>query len=302
MSDYVGFIVQRDPTLWLDKNAVESNQMTRGQAIRDLIFGVILPTIDVGSDLLFAFKLLLAEWSACPTMENNRFMFASVSFIFPTLSFLFATYHWWQLEKPNNRLKTLPFLLLQVWPQFRVMRLIYAGYIKKDSKWVEEQTETQETILCMEPFIESVPQVLWLTYLWDETKCVGPTVGPKGEIDPLGLVTYVTSILSASYGLTNFLRVGPLKIIPEKPVSGYGHLSFYLIIFGNASSLILRGLIKLAFQAIPGGPITHLLAGNMLISPFFFLNYSWLLSQYVLQQGSVYLTPSNLVLNTLHSS
>ena len=154
----------------------------------------------------------------------------------------------------------------------------------------------------MEPFIESVPQVLWLTYLWDETKCVGPTVGPKGEIDPLGLVTYVTSILSASYGLTNFLRVGPLKIIPEKPASGYGHLSFYLIIFGNASSLILRGLIKLAFQAIPGGPITHLLAGNMLISPFFFLNYSWLLSQYVLQQGSVYLTPSNLVLNTLHSS
>ena len=65
MSDYVGFNVQRDPTLWLDKNAVESNQMTRGQALRDLIFGVILPTIDVGSDLLFAFKLLLAEWSAC---------------------------------------------------------------------------------------------------------------------------------------------------------------------------------------------------------------------------------------------
>ena len=144
MSDNVAIDVQRHPTttLWLDKNAVESNQMTSEQAIRDFILGVILPTIDVGSDLLFAFKLLLADWSACHKIENNRFMYASVSFIFPTLSFLFATYHWWQLEKPKNRLRTLPFLLLQVWPQFRVMRLIFTGYIKKDSQWREEQTET----------------------------------------------------------------------------------------------------------------------------------------------------------------
>ena len=97
MSDNIEIEVQRDliiPSHELDDNATTSAPMTRGQAIRDFLFGVFLPTIDVGSDLLFAFRLLLADWSFCsdPSMSRYRFTFAGVSFIFPSISFLFVTY------------------------------------------------------------------------------------------------------------------------------------------------------------------------------------------------------------------
>ena len=69
MSDNIAMDVQRDPTsshsldensdegqnvqveviptASSDENPTESTQMTRGQAIRDFLFGVALPTIDV---------------------------------------------------------------------------------------------------------------------------------------------------------------------------------------------------------------------------------------------------------------
>ena len=155
---------------------------------------------------------------------------------------LFVTYHWWQLEKPKNRLKTLPFLLAQFWPQYRMLKLIYKGYIRKDPRWRYEQTIIQENIMGVEPFIESIPQYYWFTYLWKSTLgCIGPA--GKDYVNPLGMVAFITSVLSAGYGLTNFLRVGPLKIIPNRPASGFGHLSFWLVFLTNLSSLIARGLL-----------------------------------------------------------
>ena len=135
------------PRLRLDENATKSDGMTRGEATREFLFGVILPTVDVGSDLLFAFQFLLVDKDNCYGVE--KYAYATVSFTFPALSFLFVTFHWWQFEKPGNRLKTLPFLLLQVWPQARVMRMIYQGYIKKDPQWRKDQILIQENIICI---------------------------------------------------------------------------------------------------------------------------------------------------------
>ena len=40
-------------------------------------------------------------------------------------SFLFLFPHWWRTEKTiKRRCLTLPFLLLQIWPQFRVIELL----------------------------------------------------------------------------------------------------------------------------------------------------------------------------------
>ena len=54
-----------------------------------------------------------------------------------------------------------------------------------------------------------------------------------------------TSVLSARYGLTDFLRVGPLKTIPNQPASGFGHLSFWLAFLTNLSSLCAKGFFML---------------------------------------------------------
>ena len=56
------------------------------------------------------------------------------------LSFLFTLSHWWKLEGNwKNRLMSLPFLLLQCWPQYRMARILYLGLWKKDKKWRSEK-------------------------------------------------------------------------------------------------------------------------------------------------------------------
>ena len=55
------------------------------------------------------------------------------------------------------------------------------------------------------------------------------------------MASFITSLLSASYGLANYLRIGPLKVIPNRPFSGFGHFSFWLIMLSNGSSLVAKG-------------------------------------------------------------
>ena len=231
------------------------------------LFGINLPSADVGSDLWLAIRILTQrDWqcglantkitsqdSAMDTNDKifyeNQHIYGVVTLTFPTLSFMFVSFHWWRLENISNggsgRLKTLPILLLQIWPQYRMAKLIYHGFWLRNPEWRKDQKILQQSVTSIEPFIESVPQWFWMTYLWRSTWCFGP-------IGYVGVFSYTTSILSASFGMTNFLRVGPLKVIPCQPASGFGHPSFYLIFSSCTCSLIALGLI--AFPNFHIGP------------------------------------------------
>ena len=155
MSDNIAVDVQRDPsssTTGLNRagsteeqivrcrpneNPAVSGGMSHFEAGISFVFGVVLPTIDVGSDLWLAFKLIPKPPRCSPPTDLYHLTWASISFICPSLSFLFVTFHWWQFEKPKDRLKTLPFLLAQVWPQYRVVKLIHKGYKKNHPKHKE---------------------------------------------------------------------------------------------------------------------------------------------------------------------
>ena len=245
-------------------------------------FGVALPTLDVGSDYALAITIFLGNdvWKAlfeddnrdkdswvpvfhCGNLEENQPIYGSITLLFPTISLLFTARHWWQMEDPKRegwfgRFKTLPLLLLQVWPQYRMIRVLYLGLVVKNPKWRQEQTELLRIVSGVEPFTESVPQIFWVLFLWVQTnQCVGPfKVLKNGDktIDPLGMTSLVTSIISASYGLTNFLRVGPIKVIPKRPASGIGHLSFWLILSSTLFSLMAKVLVTAGiFLIIPFG-------------------------------------------------
>ena len=153
MSDNIPVDVQRDPSTSTaqlsragsakeeilasrpDKNAPMSEGMSHFEAAVSFVFGVFLPTVDVGSDLWLAIKLISGV--KCRGRVQYFTIWGGVSFICPSLSFLFVTYHWWKMEKPKDRLKTLPFLLAQVWPQYRMVKLIHKGYNKKHPKHKE---------------------------------------------------------------------------------------------------------------------------------------------------------------------
>ena len=159
MSDNICVDVQKDPTssstaaledshshepnafIRPDENATLSEAMSRFEAAINFVFGVVLPTVDVGSDLWLAIQffagLACKDFYNYDEVRDNRFLYGGVSLICPSLSFLFVTYHWWKMEKPKDRLKTLPFLLAQVWPQYRMVKLIHKGYNKKHPKHKE---------------------------------------------------------------------------------------------------------------------------------------------------------------------
>ena len=54
------------------------------------------------------------------------------------LAFTITTIHWYQTEESSKRLKTLPLLLAQIWPQYRVGRILWL-YKKGNQKWIKEK-------------------------------------------------------------------------------------------------------------------------------------------------------------------
>ena len=98
--------------------------------IMDLIsitsFGIVLPTADVYSDITFIWKIY----------QNGHPEYASVAIVPLILSFFFTLRQWWKVEADFiNRIQTLPCTILQLWPQYRVLRVLYKGLVKKDTQW-----------------------------------------------------------------------------------------------------------------------------------------------------------------------
>lgn len=63
------------------------------------------------------------------------------------LSTVFVLFHWYNTESGlKNKLMTLPFVLCQVWPQYRILRILYFGLIKKSYQWKVENEEHKKDV------------------------------------------------------------------------------------------------------------------------------------------------------------
>ena len=214
--------------------------MSKLEALATVGFGVVLPTVDVGTDLAFAVKLFKWKGSEAvglcydEVLERKKYQYGAISLVFPSVHFILVTRHWSSLEDPkkvssdprflkrrgSGRCKTLPIHLLQLWPQYRAMWIIYLGR-NGDPNWKKEEEVHLEKVSTLEPFTESVPNCYWILFIYEQTGNCLMSLDPREDM--FGTITYASSVLSATYGLTNFLRVGPLKVIPKEPASGFGH-------------------------------------------------------------------------------
>ena len=62
------------------------------------------------------------------------------------LSFLLTAIHWHYTEKNlKSKLLTLPLLLAQIWPQYRIGRVIYL-YMKEDRRWINEKKHVERQL------------------------------------------------------------------------------------------------------------------------------------------------------------
>ena len=86
-----------------------------------------------------------------------------------------------------------------------------------------------------------MPQVHVLLLIWkmSDEGCKSPVGGID---DPLFILTFVTSVTAASYGISKFIKTGPCRIIRNNTrCSGFGTLSYILLFLNIASTLSAKG-------------------------------------------------------------
>ena len=104
-------------------------------------FGMALPTADVYSDGALIVQL-----------SESHPRFATVLSIPVLLSFILLIPHWLKVEKTSERrLKTLILLLLQVWPQYRVLKLLIVLFQDREDqkKYHEKKAKHDKDITCI---------------------------------------------------------------------------------------------------------------------------------------------------------
>ena len=116
---------------------------------------VLLPTLDVYGDVS-----LIVSWHYQGYNE-----YAAMMTIPLMLNYLFMSYKWWSMENASNKKWSWVLVLLQLWQQWKALKIIYKIF-KKDVRAGEEKKRMLKELSSIEPFFESVPSTLIMTCIW----------------------------------------------------------------------------------------------------------------------------------------
>ena len=121
--------------------------------IKDFIlifgFGVGLPTWDQFSDYAMINRLFGYQNEWCTSYQNSkecieedelrvrRYGYAMIGPIL--LMTIFTIRQWWSCEKNWARIFTLPLVILQIFPQYKALRILYLALWKKSPTWKDEK-------------------------------------------------------------------------------------------------------------------------------------------------------------------
>jgi len=184
--------------------------------------------------------------------DSGHPIFATVLSMPVLLSFVLLIPHWYQTEKtPEKRWMTLPLLLLQVWPQYRILKLLILLFKDREDqqKYHEKKAKHDKDITCIEPYVEAVPTVLILLALFVKDHEIFYT-GYTNDVNFLGIprvamfwTTFSISVFSGSFGMAKFLKLGPCQIVPSQDM----HCGFFFVMMSMAAALVSKGCV-LAFS------------------------------------------------------
>ena len=112
--------------------------MANGVVLLMIIFSVLLPTSDVFSDIYLTLKLFTGYG-----LDKKHPKYGSLTLLPLMVSWIGVTTQWFRTEtkEKRNKLKTLPLLIFQIYPQWRALRVLYYARIKKDPRWRQMKDE-----------------------------------------------------------------------------------------------------------------------------------------------------------------
>ena len=115
---------------------IQEEIMTKMDALLLIAFNIFLPTFDVYSDIVLSVGFIRGTKDK-RGIHHPKFGLAILTPVF--LSFLFLIPQWLKIEdNKQKRLKTLPLLFMQIWPQYRVVKLLYYGF-KRNPKYANKK-------------------------------------------------------------------------------------------------------------------------------------------------------------------
>ena len=120
------------------------------EIMKTAAFGIVLPTGDVGTDIYLSARLFFSghpHWA--------------LSALMPILPNLFFTLLACSRVEKRNWLCYLPLVLLQIYPQFCMTRLLFKWGMKRLNRkqFVENRDKLDCDLGTLEPYLESIPQV-----------------------------------------------------------------------------------------------------------------------------------------------
>ena len=143
-----------------------------------------------------------------------------------------------------------------------------------------------------EPFLEAVPQVMvmmciaFLSGIWPNGRrfhdydCAPQNCGIVSLIpwvDPWFFGTFCLSVFSASFGMTRFLKVGPMTLVPR---NSYG-LSFFVALVLVAIAIVSKGAALAFLLTHPGTRGSYIMSiavwvGICVLPSFFYVSTYYL--------------------------
>ena len=145
------------------------------------VFGLVLPSVDQGTDYNTSANLInyvhkcrsvlpssdnahecfytnynYGNWSRYSDeemeIEETRIKRYGYAMLVPILvTTIFTLQKWWKLEKEPNRLSTFYIAILQLYPQYRALRILYLG-IRKKASWRKEKNVYEEDLSSLGKF------------------------------------------------------------------------------------------------------------------------------------------------------
>ena len=231
------------------------------RTIPTFITKVLMPTMDTYGDLSLIIPWVIA----------SHYYYA-VSMAIPLLlQFLATIVKWNQLEKPQDKKWSWVFLILQLWPQLRALRVIKLMY-NGDKRADDKKRKLQQEVYCNEAILEAVPSIFIMTIIccsaqgfhnayllyyydcntkhWNEypnSTEIAPQFILENQCQVFGSVSrvpwfftkYAFSIITGTLGVTKVLQFGPCPILKtDGPLGGICSFKFIMCFLSVLCSIV----------------------------------------------------------------
>ena len=230
-----------------------------GPIIALLVLCMLVPSWDVYSDWAVTIRFFLAGY----TRYGLAMMVPQI------LNMSFTFYIWSKLERGTSARYSWVLVIGQCWPQFCAARII-CMIIRGEERWMQEKKIFDSRIGTLEPYTESLPAVLILTVVWvTEAKIKENEEDWPSETDDrtklsyiIWVSAYVSSIMTASFGMIKFFKNGPVEFLPSTgKLDGYLTWKAFIVFLSVLFMFVSKGSL-LAFMIRNRPSLKYLYSAN----------------------------------------